>query len=219
MGYCKIHGQFEDDVCPDCVEAEDRAETDRATMLEKLDNLRQSTEDAAGDLAYAVNNPGDHPCPHCKLRTLLLKASRCPKCRGVISAEYWSEARRRMERKKQVDQDRQARWREELRERSIAEKQEADAAEVEAYRKRRNQIFLMVYCWYLVPVLFFISLVLIAGVPAGARFHSTDFVPLVPGLNWILAGGMAFAAPANVWLTRVVLGFWLFVGFVIKRLL
>jgi len=90
MPRCRLHGPYED-YCYECRKSAEQAEEERADILSELGSLKESNE----ELADAINNPGEFGCPSCKFRTLRRDASRCPRCRGEVPDEYWSEVRRR----------------------------------------------------------------------------------------------------------------------------
>src|ERR1700722_6741832 len=135
MGYCKIHGQFVGDTCSDCSDGEHRAEADRAEMIERLEELRDSGPDA-GEIANAINNPGDHDCPYCRYRTLRLDAARCPKCHGNIQPDHWIPIRRQLALQREAEEKQRAS--EEKRAKIIAEAA-AQAAKRETNARRRGK--------------------------------------------------------------------------------
>jgi len=76
---CPIHGvrrvDSYNDGCPEC-----------ETTAWELKN-------AVSDAGYRSANPGDYECPHCRYRSLLRDASRCPLCHGEIAGNYWIPVR------------------------------------------------------------------------------------------------------------------------------
>jgi len=68
-------------------DSERRLEEDREEQRRRHEELEQQAEDAA----YEAQNPGDYECPCCFFITLRSGASRCPKCQGSISGEYWNK--------------------------------------------------------------------------------------------------------------------------------
>jgi len=135
MGHCSIHGTYRDrvlsDGCPDCQQAEERAENDRKEAAQAAEARAERAEEAAKELAeraeeaaderllaqaelqvaiardqaYRVNNPGDYECPACLYKTLKRGATRC-KCGAVVLAEYWESVRSR-ERLQQEREERE----------------------------------------------------------------------------------------------------------------
>jgi hypothetical protein len=137
----KIHGEFFTKTCNDCLSAEqdaqaDRADAqaDRASMIEELRELRYSQPDEAV-IADGINNPGDHECPSCRFRTLLLDASRCPKCHSNISPDYWVPVRRQLALQREAEELRARIEAEAMAQAAIAR---AEAAEREAKDRQRQ---------------------------------------------------------------------------------
>jgi ssDNA-binding Zn-finger/Zn-ribbon topoisomerase 1 len=222
MGYCKIHGHFVGDTCDDCSDAEQRAESDRAEMIERLEELRDSAPDAA-DIAYAINNPGDHECPHCRYRTLRLDASRCPKCHSTISPDHWVPIRRQLALQREAE-ERRAKIAAEARSQAAAQAAQTAAREAsERSRREKKALFAKIYFGYLVPVLSFSSCFLYAGLFMGYSFDSPpvgDIVALLlPGVNWLALIGALTMAPKNIEMIRGAFVIWTAVGFVIYALL
>lgn len=91
--YCHIHGEYPEyrDGCPDCQTAEDRAESNRAEMLDRLSTAE-----------YKRANPGDFQCPSCRYKTLLRQASRCPMCHATIEGQYWADVESAEKRKEKA---------------------------------------------------------------------------------------------------------------------
>ena len=221
MGYCKIHGHFVGDACSDCSDAEERAEADRAEMIERLEELRDSAPDA-GDIAYAINNPGDHECPYCRFRTLRLDASRCPKCHSNISLDHWVPIRRQLALQREAE-ERRAKIAAEARAQSALQASQAAAQEDIDKRQIKNRArFDKIYFGYLVPVLSFASSVIYGDMFMGYKFtglSSDDYLILVPGLNWLGLLAACLIAPKNIWVIRSMFAFWMAVGFVVRSLL
>lgn len=221
MGYCKIHGQFVSHRCSDCADAEERKEAARAEMLERLEELRDSAPDA-DEIAYAINNPGEHVCPFCRFRTLRLDASRCAKCHSDISPDHWAPIRRQLALQRQAE-EMQAKIVGEARAQAAAQAAQAAAREENERRRRSNKArFAMIYFGYLVPVLTLVSCITWAnlfmdikpGAPSGG-----DFLMLVPGLNWLGILGACVGASKNFGIIRAGFVFWMVVGFFIYRFL
>lgn len=216
MGYCKIHGQFVGDACSDCSDAEERAEADRAEMIERLEELRDSAPDA-GDIAYAINNPGDHECPYCRFRTLRLDASRCPKCHSNISLDHWVPIRRQLALQREAE-ERRAKIDAEARDQLALQASLAETQEASVKRRRENRGgFAIVYFGYLVPILSFVSAILWVRMFNGSSFmarSASDYLLLVPALNWL---GLLGALPISA--IRSAFVFWMAVGLVVYALL
>lgn len=142
MGYCKIHGHFDDDYCRDCRATEERAEQDREEML----GLMEATAASQAQMLESINNPGDYDCPHCRFKTLRRDATRCPKCHGEISDRYWRdvEAReeiRRQEQKRRAEEEKHRRA-EELR--RLQEEAARERARQSAENRRMIALLFMI---------------------------------------------------------------------------
>jgi ribosomal protein L37AE/L43A len=91
--YCRIHGEYSDwyHGCPDCREAEERAEKRAREAEEREEERAQEAEERAREAEYRYANPGDYKCPACKYITLKRGASACPKCRHIVAQRYWDD--------------------------------------------------------------------------------------------------------------------------------
>ena len=97
--YCPIHGQYPQykDGCPECQEAEERAEKRAREAEERAEErareAEERAEERARDVIYKRANPGDYECPACKYITLRRDASRCRECHASIEERYWVDVR------------------------------------------------------------------------------------------------------------------------------
>ena len=93
--YCHIHGEYPQykDGCPECQEAEERAEERARESEERAREAEERAEERASDIIYKRANPGDYECPACKYTTLRRDASRCPMCHATIEEQYWENVR------------------------------------------------------------------------------------------------------------------------------
>ena len=163
--YCHIHGEYYGQGCPSCRDDQEKAES-RAT--ERFYEAQEEAERRAEEAAYQFANPGDYTCPFCRFKTLLMDASRCPKCHGIVPESYWVEveARRkaraaRESERRAAEEARKAREREEWirrepeRRATAAAQAAKDAAEKAAEastRKRRR------WGWAIILFAFFVVL-------------------------------------------------------------
>ena len=145
--YCQIHGEYRGQGCADCRRDREEAESHAAERFyEAQEEADRRTEDAA----YEFANPGDYTCPFCRFKTLLMNASRCPKCHGVVSDSYWAEvearnkakaaraAERRAAEEARKAQEREEWNRKEPERRAAAAAQAAKEAAEASNRKRRK---------------------------------------------------------------------------------
>lgn len=216
MGRCRIHGEYYGDYCSECREAAERAELDREEMIEKLVELKEAGEEAQSNLAYAINNPGEYGCPHCKLLALKMEASRCPRCHGVIDPGFWPPIRKRNEeRLKEIEERRQIQL-EQSRGAALAQ---SVAAAAQAKRRATTR-FLKIYWGYLIPVLTFLTVIFVAlplDVVALPLDVQETVTALIPGVNWLFILAAAIMTPNAklIVLLRCILGFWILVGVVL----
>ncbi len=96
MRHCRIHGDYIYDACPSCQDLAERAERERQERRgaeEEDREERRAAEERAlesrQESDYKNANPGDYECPNCRYITLRREASRCPKCRGAVTPDYW----------------------------------------------------------------------------------------------------------------------------------
>ena len=161
--------------------------SEREAMVEELQQLRESTVQAQEDLAYAINNPGQYHCPHCKLRSLLREATRCPRCHGTIDEDYWPPVLRR-EQERLEEQQRIA-----GNQRKAAEELERKSCDAEAERQRRFKHeelffrFLLLYFLYLFPIVWFYSVIFkIPGVEVPTSPADAKTWIFIPAINWLV---------------------------------
>src|ERR1039458_7968163 len=92
--YCHTHGEYADwrDGCPDCQEAEKRAEERAREAEQKAEERAREAEERE----YRRANPGSYECPACKFITLKRDALRCRECTAVVEQVepgYWANVR------------------------------------------------------------------------------------------------------------------------------
>jgi Zn finger protein HypA/HybF involved in hydrogenase expression len=223
MSYCHIHGQYDNGNfgCPECREAQGRAEADRAATLFQLEQQ-----------AWEAKNPGSHECPHCRYISLKKAATRCPLCHGVIDDKHWQEvAAREHERERAAKEARRRQAKKERvlfestrPERERAERERAEAlqrsaqfdAEVMRWKKFRRSCG----CAYSVFFLFFLPLCVIITATLSDKNPDPNnlfFILLfcVPVINWIflleLFMGIVHIQAANLWSSLFV---WVVLGLV-----
>lgn len=164
MSYCSEHGiQYSSFRCPRC-EADDRAARLEDALLdhaqgtqrhaERLEQTLQEQQAAAREAAARYSNPGDFVCPHCRFRTLLVGASICVMCRGVIDAAYWKRVGQQ-----QAEERRVANERAQLAQKKAAEAAREEQAQLLATEKVTSRIEMFQGCTAIIVFLLVSALV------------------------------------------------------------
>jgi len=205
MPHCRIHGrEFEYwEGCPECRDAEVRAEQDRAELLEALEREREERRAAEEDAKNRTANPGDYECPECRYVTLRRMAKRCPKCHAIIPPAHWPpivEAERRRAEERERERQRAAQeWAAGESERRRQAKTEEDARRRASEARIAGRVIGTVV-GVLVFVVLFCTPAGIAPIPTapwpiavGIRLEDAGF-PYDP-FGFILFGVAIIAAP------------------------
>lgn len=155
--------------------------------------MRESHLETQEELAYAINNPGDYACPHCRLRTLLANASRCPRCHGEIESDYWEATYRREREERRIREEAERCAQEERRQ----NEEQRRLIEQVAKQQANAKSFAGFYFGYLLPILSLGTTALIGTVLNPKDFSFGGLVMwiiicLVPALNWLFTVGVIF---------------------------
>jgi len=166
--YCHIHGEYRGQGCPSCRDDHERAENRAA---ERFYEAQEEADRRAQAAADQFANPGDYTCPFCRFETLLMYASRCPKCHGVVPESYWlkvearekaaaaREAARHAEEEARKAKEREEWIRKEPERRAAAAAQAATEAVEASKRKQRKRgwnISLALSATYLLALVYFV---------------------------------------------------------------
>ena len=85
-----------------------------------------------------LENPGEYECPNCLFITLKMNASRCPKCQGTVSHNYWAAIKR-----KEAEEEKKIRIEAEEWERRRPEREAAERIEKTRKLKRKTLIIII----------------------------------------------------------------------------
>jgi hypothetical protein len=219
MNYCRYHEiHYSGRDCPRCLsdarheELVDLAREQHEEALETISSFIQESQDRRA-------NPGDYRCPHCGYKTLLYRADRCPNCQGTVKGDYWEAVaaaeREEKERRSVAAQEEKAKR---VRERAENEEKLVQYSREHPYTRlplRVREATLVVYDFYLLPMLASLSTLLVRQWIPTLRLHDwseMDFGwTFYPVLNWLRClGGIVGSVDTILMLNSFVA--WVFIG-------